>query len=75
MTAPVWTKSVGARVALSALVVSIVVTGWSVTQALRVEALLRQAATPLLRYGAKRQIFAVFCRSGAATEGGSALLE
>ena len=37
MTAPVWTKSVGARVALFALVVSILVTGWSVAQALRVE--------------------------------------
>ena len=39
MTTPAWTKSVGARIALFALVVSIVVTGWSVTQALRVQAL------------------------------------
>ena len=39
MTAPAWTKSVGARIALAVLLVSIVVTGWSVAQALRVEAL------------------------------------
>jgi len=39
MTAPAWTKSVGARVALLALLVSIVVTGWSVANALRMEAL------------------------------------
>ena len=37
---------------------------------LRIVALLRQAATFLLRNGSKPQKSAVFCRSGAATEGG-----
>jgi hypothetical protein len=39
MTTPAWTKSVSVRIALAVLLVSIVVTGWSVSQALRVEAL------------------------------------
>jgi hypothetical protein len=39
MTAPAWTKSAGARVALVVLLLSIVVTGWSVSQALRVQPL------------------------------------
>jgi hypothetical protein len=39
MTAPAWTNSVGARVALVALLLSVVATGWSVSQAIRVEAL------------------------------------
>jgi len=39
MTAPVWSRSVGARVALLALLASIIVTGWSLSNALRVEAL------------------------------------
>jgi len=39
MTAPAWTKPVSVRIALAVLLVSIVVTGWSVSQALRVEAL------------------------------------
>ena len=39
MTAPAWTKPISVRIALAVLLVSIVVTGWSVSQALRVEAL------------------------------------
>ena len=39
MTAPAWTKPVSVRIALAVLLVSIFVTGWSVSQALRVEAL------------------------------------
>jgi len=39
MTAPAWTKPASVRIALAVLLVSIVVTGWSVSQALRVEAL------------------------------------
>jgi len=39
MTAPAWTKPVSVRIALVVLFVSIVVAGWSVSQALRVEAL------------------------------------
>jgi hypothetical protein len=39
MTAPVWTNSVGARVALVVLLLSVVATGWSVSHAIRVEAL------------------------------------
>jgi len=39
MTAPVWTKPMSVRIALAVLFVSIVVTGWSVSPALRVEAL------------------------------------
>jgi hypothetical protein len=39
MIAPAWTKSGGARAALVALLVSIIVAGWSLSNALRVEAL------------------------------------
>ena len=39
MTAPVWTRSLGARVAIGALLTAIVVTGWSVVNAVRSEPL------------------------------------
>lgn len=39
MTAPVWTRSIGARVAIGALLAAIVVTGWSVVNAVRSEPL------------------------------------
>lgn len=39
MTAPAWTKSISARVAFVGLIVALVLTGWSVAQALRVEPL------------------------------------
>jgi hypothetical protein len=39
MSAPAWTTSTGARVALGALGVSVIVVGWSLANALRVEAL------------------------------------
>jgi len=39
MTTPVWSRSIGARAALVALAVAILVTGWTVVEATRVEAL------------------------------------
>ncbi len=39
MSAPAWTNSTGARVALAALGVSIIVVGWTLANALRAEAL------------------------------------
>ena len=39
MSAPVWTKTTGARLALGALAVSIITVGWTLANALRVEAL------------------------------------
>jgi hypothetical protein len=39
MTAPVWTRSIGARVAIGALLAAIIVTGWSVVNAVRSEPL------------------------------------
>jgi len=51
----------------------IVAVAWHRSKApllLRIVALLRQAATLLLRNGYKPQKSAIFCRSVAATEGG-----
>lgn len=47
MTTPAWTKAVSVRISLAVLLVSVVVTGWSVSQALRAEALPDVAPTTL----------------------------
>ena len=39
MSAPVWTRSTGSRVALAALALGVALTGWSLTTALRAEPL------------------------------------
>src|SRR4029079_4182843 len=46
-TMPVWSRSIGARVALGALAVAIVVTGWSIARALHAD-VLPDASPPTL---------------------------
>ena len=47
MTGPTWSRAIGARAALVALAVAILVTGWTVVEATRVEALPESPQTTL----------------------------
>jgi hypothetical protein len=47
MTTPAWSRSIGARVAIAALAAGIFVTGWTIVEATRAEALPQVPATTL----------------------------